>query len=87
MTQVASLKVAYEACNINTKTHTNGVSVLNVLENLGVGNLLLSQCTQDLGGFFLILESIAEDPTDILSDVLLGIFTLLYGQKSYEDCG
>ena len=85
MTQIAELKAAYTFCNISSSSTSNNLD--SVLENLGVGNLLLSQCTQDLGGFFLILESIVSDPSDITNDIIGGLFGLMMGQKAYGECG
>lgn len=79
-----TIKAAYEDCKDSI---VNTVSLDAVLNNLGVGNLLLSQCTQDLGGLFLVLDSIVEDPKDVAGDIFGIIFSALMGKQAYGDCG
>ncbi|EAR85218.1 hypothetical protein TTHERM_00486690 (macronuclear) [Tetrahymena thermophila SB210] len=87
MTQVANLKAAYLHCNIQGQANKGFSSLDNILQNLGEGNLLLSQCTQDLGGLFLIADTIVEDPKDLTNDIFATIFSLLMGKQAYGDCG
>ncbi|EAS05629.1 hypothetical protein TTHERM_00713220 (macronuclear) [Tetrahymena thermophila SB210] len=85
LAQVAELKAAYTMCNIQDKIPNTSVS--KILQNLGVGDLLLSKCTQDLGGFFLIVSSIIEDHSNIPTDIVGVIAAALMGKSAYGDCG
>jgi len=53
LVQAAEIKAGYEFCNMNIAANGS-----DVIENLGVGSLLLSQCLQDVGGLLLIADTI-----------------------------
>ncbi|KAL4512576.1 hypothetical protein ABPG72_020413 [Tetrahymena utriculariae] len=84
LSQVAELKATYTLCNILDKIHYSSLD--KILQNLGVGNLLLSKYTQDLGGFFLIVSAIVEDPSNIPTDITDVIAASLIGKQAYGDC-
>ncbi|KAL4483009.1 hypothetical protein ABPG74_019035 [Tetrahymena malaccensis] len=84
-TQLAQLQAAYIMCNNQNQIPNSSLD--KVLKNLGIGNLLLSKCTQDLGGFFLIVSAIVEDPSNIPTDIAGVIAASLMGKQAYGDCG
>lgn len=84
ISKLATIKAAYAECD---NSEMKAASLDAILNNLGVGNMLISQCSKDLGGYFLILDSIVEDPKDITNDIFGLIFSSLMGKQAYADCG
>jgi len=81
--QVAAIQAGFEFCQISMK----GLNSDDVIQDIGVGFLLASQCFQDLGGIFLIADTVITDPSDIQNDIAATIFVLLFGYQAYGDCG
>jgi hypothetical protein len=81
--QIADIKINMDLCHINEVAEVAGA---DILEELGVGFLLLSNCSRDLGGVFLILDSIVQDPSDITNDIFALIFTGIIGYQAFNDC-
>jgi hypothetical protein len=73
----------FTKCNISEKVEP----VLgDAVKAAGIGFLLASNCFKDVGAVLLIADSIIEDPTDVVNDVVVLIFVALLGRQSYADC-
>jgi hypothetical protein len=81
--QIASIKAGIKECQINEMAQVAGG---DIIETTGVALLLLSNCSRDLGGTLLILDSIIQDPSDLVNDIFALIFTGIIGYQAYNDC-
>ena len=83
MTLVQKAKDIFEECGIQNKV----APVLgDAVKAAGIGFLLASNCFKDVGAVLLIGDSIIEDPSDIVNDVVVLIFVGLLGRQAYADC-
>jgi hypothetical protein len=81
--QLSRLREIKELCNVPNYI----TSLKNDIPNeIGVGLLLASQCMQDLGYEFLVVDSIIKDWKDIENDVFSTIVVGVLGYKGYGDC-
>lgn len=76
---IADIQKASQECKLQ-------FSFPDFLGNFAEGLLLSSQCQQDLGGFFLIFDTILEDPSDVTNDIFATIFTVIMAGKVRKDC-
>jgi hypothetical protein len=83
LTLVQKAKDIFEECGIQNKVEP----VLgDAIKAAGVGFLLASNCFKDVGAVLLITDSIIEDPTDVVNDIVVLIFVGLLGRQAYADC-
>lgn len=81
---IEEVKTIADECNINKKIKP----VLgDAIKAAGIGFLLASNCTKDLGALLLIGDEIIQDPTDIIGDIFILIFVYILGRQSLHDCG
>ena len=81
--QLSKIREIKELCNIPNYI----TSLKNDIPNeIGVGLLLASQCMQDLGYEFLVVDSIIQDWKDVENDVFSAIVVGVLGYKGYGDC-
>ena len=70
-------------CDLNNKIQP---ALGDIVEATGVGFLLLSNCSKDIGIVFLLLDSVIQAPTDWVNDVMIAIFGAILGKQGYKDC-
>lgn len=83
MALIEDAKSVYESCQINKKVEKQ---YGDWVEALGVSFLLASNCFKDIGIVLLIGDSIIQDPTDIVNDVIISIFLYILGRQGIADC-
>ena len=69
-------------CNENKPV----IKVGDVVEWDGMAFLLASNCFKDVGIELLLVDSIVQDPTDYVNDVMVSIFAYLLGKQGVADC-
>jgi len=47
---------------------------------------LASNCFKDVGIVLLIVDSVVQDPTSVVNDVVVAIFLYILGRQGYADC-
>jgi hypothetical protein len=83
LTLVQKAKEVFDECGIQQKVEP----VLgDAIKAAGMGFLLASNCFKDVGAVLLIGDSIIEDPSDKINDVVVLIFVALLGRQAYADC-
>lgn len=80
---IDDVKEVYESCQINKKVETQ---VGDAIEAAGVGFLLASNCFKDVGILLLIADSVIQDPSSVVNDVVVAIFFYILGRQGYADC-
>lgn len=83
MAMIEDAKSVYESCQINKKVEKQ---YGDLVEAIGVSFLLASNCFKDVGIVFLIADSIIQDPTDVVNDVIISIFLYILGRQGVADC-
>ena len=76
-------KHVYEGCGAIEKVEP---MLGDAVKAAGIAFLLASNCTKDIGIVFLILDSVIEDPSDLVNDVVVAIFAYLLGRQGAADC-
>jgi len=56
------------------------------LEYIAVKALLASNCLRDGGAVLLILDTVIQDPTDIINDIFAAIFIVMLGNQALQEC-
>ncbi len=80
---VNDVKEIYDECGINKKVEP----VLgDAVEAAGVAFLLASNCFKDVGAVLLIADSVIQDPSSAVNDVIVLIFLYILGRQGYADC-
>lgn len=69
-------------CNENKPV----IKVGDVVEWDGMAFLLASNCFKDVGIELLLVDTIIQDPTDYVNDVMVGIFAYILGKQGVADC-
>jgi len=69
-------------CNENKPV----VKVGDVVEWEGTSFLLASNCFKDVGIVLLLADTIIQDPSDYVNDVMITIFEALLGRQMIADC-
>lgn len=80
---IEEVKTIADKCNINKKIEP---AVGDAVKAAGIGFLLASNCTKDIGILLLIADEIIQDPTDIVGDIFILIFVYILGRQSFHDC-
>jgi len=57
-----------------------------LIELFGESLVLGATCSKDIGMFFLIADTIMEDPKNIANDVFAAILLAFIGKTGYTDC-
>lgn len=83
MALIEDAKSVYESCQINTKIEKQ---LGDGLEAAGVAFLLASNCFKDVGIVLLLADSIVQDPSSPVNDVIVSIFLYILGRQGYADC-
>ncbi len=76
-------KSVFESCQISQKVEKQ---LGDAVEATGIAFLLASNCFKDVGIVLLLGDSIIQDPTDIVNDVIVGIFLYILGRQGVADC-
>ena len=71
-----------DKCNENKPA----IKVGDIVEWDGVAFLLASNCFKDVGIVLLLADTIVQNPTDYVNDVMVGIFEFLLGRQALADC-
>lgn len=80
---IEDVKSIYDACGINKKVEP---ALGDAVEAAGVGFLLASNCFKDVGIVLLIGDSVIQDPSSVVNDVIVLIFLYILGRQGYADC-
>lgn len=83
MALIEDVKSVYDSCGINKKVEP---ALGDAVEAAGVGFLLASNCFKDVGIVLLIADSVIQDPTSVVNDVVVLIFLYILGRQGYADC-
>eukprot|EP00178_Gracilaria_changii_P007543 TRINITY_DN2380_c0_g4_i2.p1 TRINITY_DN2380_c0_g4~~TRINITY_DN2380_c0_g4_i2.p1 ORF type:complete len:150 (+),score=30.36 TRINITY_DN2380_c0_g4_i2:1-450(+) len=75
-------KKMLDKCNEN-KTP---IKVGDIVEWDGYAFLLASNCFKDVGIELLLADTIVQNPTDYVNDVMVGIFGYILGRQAVADC-
>ena len=71
-----------DKCNANKPA----IKVGDAVEWEGVNFLLASNCFKDVGIVLLLADTIVQDPTDYVNDVMVAIFGVILGRQGVADC-
>ena len=83
MALIEEAKQVYDGCGMIEKVEP---MLGDAVKAAGVAFLLASNCSKDIGIVLLVLDSVIEDPTDIMGDVILSIFLYILGRQGVADC-
>ena len=76
-------KTVYDECGMTKKVEP----VLgDAIKAAGIGFLLASNCSKDVGMVLLILDQVIQDHSEIMPDVILSIFLYILGRQAVADC-
>jgi hypothetical protein len=75
-------KKMLDKCNENKPA----LKVGDIVEWDGTAFLLASNCFKDVGIVLLLADTIVQDPTDYVNDVMISIFEFLLGKQMLADC-
>ena len=62
------------------------IKVGDVVEWEGTAFLLASNCFKDVGIVLLLADTIVQNPSDYVQDVMVAIFEYLLGRQAVADC-
>jgi hypothetical protein len=62
------------------------IKVGDVVEWDGVAFLLASNCFKDVGIELLLADTVIQNPTDYVNDIIVAIFGYILGRQGYADC-
>ena len=80
---VDEAKTVYEGCG----TLERAAPVLgDAVKAAGIGFMLASNCSKDLGIVLLLVDEVIQDPTDLTQDIFLSIFLYILGRQGVADC-
>lgn len=75
-------KKMIEKCNENKPA----IQVGDAVEWEGYAFLLASNCFKDVGIELLLADTIVQNPTDYINDVMVGIFVAILTRQAIADC-
>ena len=75
-------KKMIDQCNANKPA----VKVGDIVEWDGTAFLLASNCFKDVGIELLLADTIVQNPSDYVNDVMVSIFLYILGRQGVADC-
>lgn len=76
-------QAVYDQCGTNKQVQP----VLgDAVKAAGMAFLLASNCFKDVGMVLLILDTVIEDPSDKVNDIIVLIIVAILGKQGYNDC-
>ena len=86
LTEVLALmekgKKMLDKCNANKPA----IKVGDIVEHDGIAFLLASNCFKDVGIVLLLADTVIQDASDYVNDVVVAIFGFLLGRQAVADC-